>query len=110
MAIEIPETSGPIGVYGFVRSRPERHAELEQLMLALVEPARREPGSLHYQIHRDVADPTTLVFYELWQSVEDLRRHLESPDLARFGEASVDVLGEMEMHWLFPIGVDGATG
>ncbi|MFD0304278.1 putative quinol monooxygenase [Streptomyces sp. NPDC127119] len=29
-----------------------------------------------YQVHRDAADPTTLVFYELWRSGDDLRSHL----------------------------------
>ncbi|MEW9555791.1 putative quinol monooxygenase [Nonomuraea sp. NPDC050783] len=37
-------------------------------------PTRAEPGSLRYQVHRDAADPTTLVFYELWRSAGDLAR------------------------------------
>lgn len=108
MAITIPEvSSGPIGVYGFARSRPGRAADLEQLLLSVVEPTRREPGSLQYQIHRDLADPTTLVFYELWRSAEDLRRHLASPELARIGQASLDYLrDDLEIHWLLPISVE----
>jgi quinol monooxygenase YgiN len=108
MEIAIPEvSSGPIGVYGFARARPGREAELEKQMLAFVEAARREPGSLQYQVHRDVADPTTLVFYELWRSTEDLHRHLGSPELARFGENSAYYLREdMDIRWLLPISVE----
>jgi quinol monooxygenase YgiN len=108
MEIIIPDTSpGPIGLYGFAQPRPERAAELEQLLLSFVEPTRREPGSLHYQLHRDIADPTRLVFYELWRSAEDLRRHFTVPELARFGETRMDYLREdLEIHWLSPLSVD----
>ncbi|MGW6008179.1 putative quinol monooxygenase [Streptomyces sp. NPDC055210] len=104
MDIVIPETPGPIGIYGFARSRPERADELERLLLSFVEPTRAEPGSWQYQVHRDAADPTTLVFYELWRSGDDLRSHLTQPDLARFQETRMDYLREdLEIHWLTPL-------
>jgi quinol monooxygenase YgiN len=83
----------------------------EELLLSFVEPTRREPGSLQYQVHRDIADPTSLVFYELWRSAEDLRRHLAVPELARFGEARMDYLREdLEIHWLSPLSVNALNG
>jgi quinol monooxygenase YgiN len=104
MEIVIPEVSGPIGLYGFARPRPERATELESLLLSFVEPTRREPGSLQYQVHRDVADPTTLVFYELWRSATDLREHLAVPALAGFQRTRMDYLREdLEIHWLLPL-------
>ncbi|MFI0940669.1 putative quinol monooxygenase [Streptomyces sp. NPDC021020] len=110
MNIVIPEAPGPVGLYGFARPRPERAAELEKLLLSFVEPTRREPGSLQYQVHRDAADPTTLVFYELWRSADDLRRHLAVPELARFGETRMDYLREdLEIHWLAPLSADEAA-
>ncbi|MBH5338123.1 antibiotic biosynthesis monooxygenase [Streptomyces pactum] len=107
MKISIPEGSGPVGIYGFARPRPERAEELERLLLSFVAPTRAEPGALQYQVHRDTADPTTLVFYELWRSADDLRNHLARPDLVRFQETRMDYLREdLEIHWLTPLTAD----
>src|ERR1044072_116236 len=80
MNIVIPEGTGPIGIYGYARPRPERAQELESLLLSFVESTRAEPGAWQYQVHRDASDPTTLVFYELWRSGDDLRNHLAQPN------------------------------
>ncbi|MFF5370140.1 putative quinol monooxygenase [Streptomyces sp. NPDC013187] len=56
----VPEGSGPVGIDGFARPRPERAEELERLLLSFVEPTRSEPGAWQYQVHRDVSAPTTL--------------------------------------------------
>ncbi|MEU6914065.1 putative quinol monooxygenase [Streptomyces olindensis] len=104
MKIAIPEGSGPIGLYGFARPRAECAEELERLLLSFVEPTRAEPGAWQYQVHRDASDPTTLVFYELWRSRDDLRKHLARPDLARFQETRMDYLREdLEINWLTPL-------
>lgn len=104
MNIVIPEENGPIGIYGFARSRPERAEELEGLLLSFVEPTRAEPGAWQYQVHRDASDPSTLVFYELWRSGDDLRNHLAQPDLVRFQETRMEYLREdLEIHWLTPL-------
>ncbi|MCK2213070.1 antibiotic biosynthesis monooxygenase [Actinomadura sp. ATCC 31491] len=104
MEIVIPEGSGPIAVHGFARPRPERAEELERLLLSFVAPTRAEPGAWQYQVHRDAADPTTLVFYELWRSRDDLRAHLAQPDLARFQRDRMHYLREdLEIHWLTPL-------
>ncbi|MGR6913706.1 putative quinol monooxygenase [[Actinomadura] parvosata] len=51
-----------MGIYGFAWPKPERADELERLLLSFVAPTRAEPGSMRYQVHRDAADPGTLVF------------------------------------------------
>ncbi|MFE7068640.1 putative quinol monooxygenase [Streptomyces sp. NPDC057620] len=110
MDIVIPEASGPIGIHGFARSRPERAEDLERLLLSFVESTRAEPGSWQYQVHRDAADPTTLVFYELWRSGDDLRSHLARPELVRFQETRMEYLREdLEIHWLTPLSADAST-
>ncbi|PPS71035.1 MULTISPECIES: putative quinol monooxygenase [Streptomyces] len=104
MNIVVPEGSGPVGICGFARPRPERAEELERLLLSFVEPTRAEPGAWQYQVHRAAADPTTLVFYELWRSGDDLLRHLARPDLVRFQETRMEYLREdLEIHWLTPL-------
>ncbi|MFI7131438.1 putative quinol monooxygenase [Nonomuraea sp. NPDC050153] len=110
MNIVIPEGNGPIGIYGFARPRPERAEDLERLLLSFVEPTRAEPGAWQYQVHRDASDPTTLVFYELWRSRDDLRDHLAQPGLAEFQQTRMEYLREdLEIHWLTPLSVDAAA-
>jgi quinol monooxygenase YgiN len=104
MEIVIPEVGGPVGLYGFARPKPERAEDLERLLLSFVEPTRAEPGALQYQVHRDAADPGTLVFYELWRSAGDLRAHLDRPELADFQRRRLEYLREdLEIHWLTPL-------
>ncbi|GGT11779.1 putative quinol monooxygenase [Nonomuraea spiralis] len=104
MKIVVPEGGGAVGIYGFARPKPERADELERLLLSFVEPTRAEPGSMQYQVHRDVADPSTFVFYELWRSADDLRAHLARPELAHFQQHRMDYLREdLEIHWLTPL-------
>lgn len=110
MEIVIPALSRdqPVGLYGFARPKPERAAELLDLLLSFVEPTRAEPGSLVYQVHRDAADPAQLVFYELWRSPEDLRRHLALPHMAAFQRTRMEYLDEdLEIHWLQPMEAAG---
>jgi quinol monooxygenase YgiN len=42
-----------------------------------------EPGCLLYALHRDNADPTTLVLLERWRSQEDLDAHFATPHVAK---------------------------
>ena len=104
MNIVIPEGTGPIGIYGYARPRPERAQELESLLLSFVESTRAEPGAWQYQVHRDASDPTTLVFYELWRSGDDLRNPLAQPNLVQFQKTRMNYLREdLEIHWLTPL-------
>jgi quinol monooxygenase YgiN len=105
MEIIVPvDGDRPVGLYGFARPKPERAAELLDLLLSFVEPTTAEPGALVYQVHRDATDPTLLVFYELWRSPEDLRQHLALPHMVEFQRTRMDYLEEdLEIHWLQPL-------
>ncbi|WP_433679059.1 putative quinol monooxygenase [Nocardia sp. CA-119907] len=64
---------------GFARPKPERAAELRELLLSLVAPTRAEDGALEYHFHEDKNDPDTFVFYEVCRSKAELDRHLALP-------------------------------
>ncbi|WP_406283182.1 putative quinol monooxygenase [Embleya sp. NBC_00896] len=72
-------------IYGFLHPKAHRAAELKDMLLALVEPTRREEGSLQYHLHEE-ADGT-LFLYEVWRSKEDLDRHMETPHMKAFAAA-----------------------
>ncbi|MDR3580139.1 MAG: putative quinol monooxygenase [Oryzomonas sp.] len=47
-------------------------------LLKLIEPTRREAGCIEYRLHQDNDDPKVFVFYENWQSMANLERHMAS--------------------------------
>lgn len=47
-------------------------------LLKLVAPTRQEAGCLEYRLHQDNDDPKVFIFYENWQSMASLERHIAS--------------------------------
>ncbi|MCW3481863.1 antibiotic biosynthesis monooxygenase [Neisseriaceae bacterium JH1-16] len=93
--------SQPYALFGFVRAKPEKAAELEALLLSFVAPTRQEAGCLEYHFHRDQADPALFGFYEVWRSRADLDRHMELPLIRSFLDRRGDYLvGDLDIHWL----------
>ncbi|MER5326103.1 putative quinol monooxygenase [Streptosporangium roseum] len=90
-------TAGTISLYGFAHARPERAAELGELLLSFVEPTRREAGCLEYHIHQE--GDRTFFLYEVWRSQEDLDRHMELPHMKAFMDRRMDYLEcELDAH------------
>ncbi len=70
--------------------------EVKRECLALVAPSRREQGCISYDLHQSADDATAFLFYENWESMEDLERHLESPHSLRFDERTKGMLAAPE--------------
>ena len=71
-----------VTIIGTVTAKPEKRDELYGLLAAQVAPTRAEPGCINYDFHIDASDPYCFVFYENWQSLNDLDAHLAMPHLA----------------------------
>jgi quinol monooxygenase YgiN len=71
----------PLTVLAKVKPKPGKEAEVLKHLLSLVEPSRKDPGCLNYDLHRSSENPTAFVFHENWVSREHLDRHLAKPDL-----------------------------
>jgi quinol monooxygenase YgiN len=69
-------------------------------LLKMVEPTRQEPGCLEYRLHQDNADPRVFVFYENWQDMASLERHLATPHYTQYVAAVADALAEKSVHKL----------
>ncbi|WP_225731317.1 MULTISPECIES: putative quinol monooxygenase [unclassified Nocardia] len=82
----------PFALVGVARAKPERAAELRELLLSFVAPTREEDGALEYHCHEDSAEPGSFVFYEVWRSKADLDRHLELPHMRQFLARRMDYL------------------
>ena len=62
-----------------IAARPGAEAALAAELAAQVAPTRQEAGCLRYDLHRDPANPGTLVFLEAWETREDLKAHANTP-------------------------------
>ena len=49
-------------------ARPGKEDELRALLRGLIEPTRREPGCVTYELLQNTADPTDFTFVEEWSS------------------------------------------
>jgi quinol monooxygenase YgiN len=57
---------------------PEKHLELKQTLLALIEPARKDKGCLSHNVLQDLENDNGLSLIEVWESREDLDHRLRS--------------------------------
>lgn len=70
-----------VRVVARVVARPGKVEELRALLQGLVEPTRKEPGCVTYELLQNKTDPTDFTFVEEWRSEADLDTHLQSPHL-----------------------------
>jgi quinol monooxygenase YgiN len=70
-----------VRVVARVVARPGKEDELRTLLRGLIEPTRREPGCVTYELLQNTVDPTDFTFVEEWCSEAELDAHLQSPHL-----------------------------
>lgn len=70
-----------VRVVARVVARPGKEDELRVLLRGLVEPTRREPGCVTYELLQNTANSTDFTFVEEWRSEADLDAHLQSAHL-----------------------------
>ena len=80
---EVP--TGAVTLTASVKARPGQEDAVKEALLSLVEPTRKEPGCLLYNLHQSKADPTQFMFYERWASQEALDAHGKTPHMRALG-------------------------
>ena len=70
-----------VRVVARIVARPGKVEDLRAVLHGLVEPTRKEPGCVTYELLQNKTDPTDFTFVEEWSSEEDLDAHLQSPHL-----------------------------
>src|SRR4051812_25905541 len=61
---EVPK--GGVVLTASVKAKKGHEDTVKEALLALVEPTRKEPGCLCYNLHQSKSDSTTFMFYEQW--------------------------------------------
>lgn len=64
------------------QAAPGKEAELEAVLLTMIEPVRAEDGVLDYTLHRSPTDPAAFLFYERYRDQATVERHGATPYLA----------------------------
>jgi quinol monooxygenase YgiN len=74
-------------VTGSFVARDGRFDEALALSLEHVRRSRAEPGCLSHAVHRDVENPSRLVFVEEWADMRALTAHFAVPESLAFAKA-----------------------
>ena len=85
-----------VTVIANVRAKSGAEAKVKQECLALVDLSRKEEGCINYDLYQSTDDSTLFIFYENWESREDLERHLETPHSLAFDKRAEGLLAEPE--------------
>jgi quinol monooxygenase YgiN len=68
-----------------VKAKPGQEAAVKEALVSMVEPTRKEPGCLCYNLHQSKSDPAQFMFYEQWASQEALDAHGKTPHMKALG-------------------------
>ena len=62
-----------------IRPKADKTAELRDVLKSMLGPTRSEQGCIIYNLHEQVSgSDVVFVFYEVWDSQEDLDRHMQT--------------------------------
>jgi quinol monooxygenase YgiN len=81
-----------------VTAKKESIAALEAELIKLLAPTRKEEGCIEYRLHRDNNDPAVFIFYEYWESMAALDRHMNSPHFTAYVKATENLMADKAVH------------
>ncbi|MFH5799246.1 putative quinol monooxygenase [Haladaptatus sp. CMAA 1911] len=76
---------------------PERRADALETIRTVTERSQTEDGVVNYWATTDVQNPNRVRFFEQYESVEAVEKHVETDHYAQFNDELADYVdGEME--------------
>jgi len=72
----MPNTT--VRVVARVTAKPDCVESVKAILLGVVEPTRREPGNLSYQLLQNNSDPTDFTFVEEWTTAPAEQAHFST--------------------------------
>ena len=72
---------GAIVLVAELQAKAGEEESVGKALLAMVEPTRKEPGCLCYNLHQSNKDKSQFMFYEQWASKAALDTHGQSPHM-----------------------------
>ncbi len=68
--------------------------QLQNILVNLIEPTRKEEGNIAYVLHRSIDNPDELMFDEIWVDNESLDAHLKQPYITSAVEQMTSILSK----------------
>jgi quinol monooxygenase YgiN len=68
-----------------IKAKPGQEEAVKEVLLGMVEPTRKEPGCLCYNLHQSKSDKTQFMFYEQWASKAAIDAHGKTPHMKALG-------------------------
>lgn len=93
-----------IVVLARLKARQDSVETVKSELVKMVEPTRKEPGCIAYQLHQDNEDPSVFVFYEIWESAASLERHKDSDHYRHYAASVFGLIDERLVNRLAMIG------
>jgi len=69
----------PVIIIAHFTAKPGKDEELSAFLQGLVEPTRREPGCVRYELNRDLDEPATFSFVETFADRQGFDAHCKMP-------------------------------
>jgi quinol monooxygenase YgiN len=76
-----PATRATIRIIARIRAKPEATEEMKSLLASVVEPTRREPQCVVYELLQDREVPFEFLLVQEWVSDRAYDEHLERPHM-----------------------------
>lgn len=73
-----------VRVIATLQAKPDSIEVVSDAVHEIIEASRLEVGNLQYDLHRDMDQPGTFVFFERWASSEALEKHNATEHFKRF--------------------------
>jgi quinol monooxygenase YgiN len=67
-------------------------------LLKLIEPTRMEEGCIEYRLHQDDNDQKVFIFFEMWENLTCLERHMATPHFSSYIASVEGMIAEKSVH------------
>lgn len=101
-----------VAVVAHFTARPGKETQLLALLHSLIEPTRREPGCLRYELNQEIEDQGKFTFSEKFLDRESFESHLKAPHVQEFLARADDLVKSREIRLLkemLPVRVGGES-
>ena len=89
-----PMKAESLTVVAQIKAKSGKESQVQQELLSLVAPSRKDDGCLNYDLHQSRDNPALFLFHENWTSKTHLDQHLQKPELqavlARVGQLAAE--------------------
>lgn len=110
ISLEVPtrkakgETMSAVTVVAQVVAREEYLEPLKAELMGMLAPTRQEEGCIEYRLHQDQDNPNLFLFFETWQDMECLQKHMNSPHFTRYAATVADWIADKTVYKMTSIG------